>query len=107
MGKNIDLTQPLSDEDRAWLEERGKINDIRVADEIAGVSTDPEPVSAQTDDGTDDEDDDSTADSEEYGDWTKAQMQYELGERGLPQSGNKAELAARLEEDDAAKAASA
>lgn len=40
----------------------------------------------------------------EYADWTNADLQDELEERGLPKSGNKAELIARLEEDDAAPA---
>lgn len=101
MGKTIDLTQPLSPEDRAWLEERGKFDDLRVADEYAAVATESEPV------GDDDDEDDEDTDSEEYGTWTKAQLQYELGERGLPQSGTKVELVARLEADDAAKETSA
>lgn len=91
MGKNIDLTQPLSPEDRAWLVERGKIGDLRVADEIAATAAESEPEAP---------DDDEVVDSDQYGEWTKAQLQYELTERGLPTSGTKVELVARLEEDD-------
>lgn len=96
MGKTIDLTQPLSSEDRAWLVERGKIGDLRVADEIAAAAAESEAASEAQDD------DDEVVDSEEYGEWTKAQLQYELTERNLPTSGTKAELVTRLEEDDAA-----
>lgn len=91
MGRNIDLTQPLSDEDREWLEQRGKIGDLRIADELAGAAVDP--------------DEEGGEDSETYGNWTKAQLMYEANNRDLSQAGTKADLVARLEEDDAARAA--
>lgn len=99
MGKVIDLTQPLSDEDRAWLLERGALGDLRVADELARVAAEAdspveEPVSEP------EEADEDVEGSEVYGTWTKAQLQYELGARNLPQYGVKAELVARLEEAD-------
>jgi hypothetical protein len=37
---------------------------------------------------------------DEYTDWTVAQLKEELGNRGLPVSGTKAELIERLEDDD-------
>lgn len=40
--------------------------------------------------------------SEGYGSWTKDELSDEAEKRGLPKSGTKAELIARLEEDDAA-----
>jgi hypothetical protein len=101
MGKNIDLSQPLSAEDRTWLEERGKYGDLRVADDLAAAANAPapeaEPEAEPEETGGED--------SETYGTWTKAQLQYELQTRDLAQSGTKAELVARLEEDDAAKLA--
>ena len=36
-----------------------------------------------------------------YSEWTKAELEAELENRDLPKSGNKDELVARLEEDDA------
>jgi hypothetical protein len=39
---------------------------------------------------------------EGYAEWTKDELQAELEKRDLPKSGNKDELIARLEEDDAA-----
>jgi hypothetical protein len=39
---------------------------------------------------------------EGYDSWTKDELSAELEKRGLSKSGNKAELVARLEEDDAA-----
>lgn len=36
----------------------------------------------------------------DYSEWTKDQLSYELESRGLPKSGNKDELIARLQEDD-------
>jgi len=100
MGREIDLTQPLSAEDRAWLEERGKVGDLRVADEMFPDSV---PADADPDDDGSMEDESESA----YADWTKAQMQYELSTRDLPASGTKAELVERLEADDEAKAAEA
>lgn len=47
---------------------------------------------------------DETADepTDSYDDWINDQLRYELEERELSQSGNKAELVARLREDDKA-----
>jgi hypothetical protein len=39
-----------------------------------------------------------------YEEMTKAELEAELEARGLPKTGNKAELVARLEEDDAEEA---
>jgi hypothetical protein len=98
MGKSIDLTQPLSDEDRAWLQERGAYGDIRIADELARVAAGdfaaPQEIPVEVDE------DDEVVESDNYGGWTNAQLRYELSTRGLPQHGNKAELVARLEASD-------
>lgn len=39
-------------------------------------------------------------DSPDYSEWSKAQLAAELAARGLPKSGTKDELIARLVEDD-------
>lgn len=92
MGREIDLTQPLSAEDRKWLEERGKHGDLRVANELH-----PQSGAAVADP----DEDDSEVDQEAlYGTWTKAQLQYELQTRDLPTTGTKAELVDRLVEAD-------
>lgn len=44
--------------------------------------------------------DDGDDDSEDYNDWKVATLREELTNRDLPTSGNKAELVARLVEDD-------
>jgi hypothetical protein len=38
--------------------------------------------------------------SSSYEGWTKGELEAELESRGLPKTGNKAELVARLQEDD-------
>jgi hypothetical protein len=110
MGRSVDLTQPLSDEDRAWLLERGAYGDLRIADEVARASAAPEPVAAEEipvqPEAAPDDDDNSVVDSAVYGEWTNAQLRYELSTRELPQYGTKAELIARLEESDASGSAS-
>lgn len=96
MSRSIDLSQPLSDEDRAWLDEHGKYGDLRVAAEYARAADEPEPVAVEQVP----EEDESDVEGSEYGTWTNAQLRYELGTRDLPQYGTKAELVARLEEAD-------
>lgn len=44
---------------------------------------------------------DGGGEDEGYESWTNAELSAELESRGLPKSGSKAELIARLEEDDA------
>lgn len=41
-----------------------------------------------------------TAQGVDYAGWTKDELSEELEKRGLPKSGNKDELIARLQEDD-------
>ena len=95
MGREIDLTKPLSAEDREWLEQRGKYGDLRIADEYnPPAAADSEPDEGETSDSGSD-----------YDGWSKAQLQYELSTRDLTTTGTKAELVERLLEDDAAKAA--
>lgn len=83
MGREIDLTQPLSAEDRAWLEERGKYGDLRIANEYNA----PQPEG---------EDAEVSESGTAYDDWTKAQLQYEAHARDLSTTGTKADLVERL-----------
>ena len=62
-----------------------------------------EPVSgdvAGDDDGPDGDDGDDDDELVDYSEMTKEQLADELEQRGLPKSGTKDELIARLEEDD-------
>lgn len=82
MSRQIDLTKPLSDEDREYLDTRSRQDLIALNDEQFGDSDEAE---------------------DEYSDMTNEALRAELGERELSQSGTKAELIARLREDDAAE----
>lgn len=130
MSKQVDLEKPLSDEDRDYLESRAMHreiaeNDARFADgdpvsERSGLTGEepaygvpagshPEAVGvgqggvlARSDPAADRRAAESAADDEEdeYSEMTVAELQDELEKRDLPKSGKKAELAARLREDD-------
>lgn len=109
MSRQIDVSDPskLSDEDKRYLQDRNRLPagvepvDVKLTEAGIGHSTKPEPVSPNPDTlrQAGDGDDDSTSD--QYKGWTVAQLQQELEDRGLATSGNKPELLARLEEDDA------
>lgn len=83
MSRQVPRNKALSDEDRAYLLGHGE--DILVAqlDEQFGAVVDE--------------------DSDPYEEWSAEDLRTELGERGLAKSGSKAEMAARLREDDADK----
>lgn len=124
MGKSIDLSQPLSDEDRRWLEERGDYAAIAVADATHGA---PEPREAKADEPSEPEDapvplvaepvaepnagddgvtepSDSSEDADDdvppYEEWTADALRDECDARGLAKSGSKADLIDRLVADD-------
>lgn len=96
MSRQINWEQPLSDKDREWASQfplmapliESNDAEFRAKDSgsLAGedLDDDPEPV--------------------DYSRWLVADLQDELKSRGLNTSGKQAELAARLAEDDAAKA---
>lgn len=50
-------------------------------------------------------DDEESSSAPDYEDWTVEQLKEQLSERGLPKSGKRDDLVARLREDDAARAA--
>lgn len=130
MSKQIDLTKPLSDEDRQYLEDRARHYEIAANDaEHAGAELPPEylgltggepafgvpadshPEGVGLGEGTlrptnphatvADESAPTEEDSEDsYDDMTVAELQDELENRELPKSGKKAELIARLRGDD-------
>lgn len=118
MSRQIDLSKPLSDEDRAYLESRNRLTDIALAEggdassltagpSLSSTAT-PEELLEQTpnlgDVGTVQknytEGDGTAPDPTEYDDMTVQQLKDELERRDLPVSGNKSELIARLVEDD-------
>lgn len=127
MSKQIDLSKPLSEDDRAYLVSRGRTSDILIADgkdasaETAGPSFDAtasaEELLAKTPHtgdvnamGVQSKQPVTTAPADaepepsKYDDLTKQQLEDELERRELPKSGKKPDLIARLVEDDAANA---
>jgi hypothetical protein len=96
MGRQIDLTKKLNEEDRSFLLERGRYTDVARNDEEfsgkASKAAAAPPEGGQGDEGGDWYEDEGV---------TKAQLQAELESRQLGTSGNKAELVARLREHDA------
>lgn len=90
MSRQIDFSQPLSDEDREYLHMRGEHARVEQMDR------DFPPV--------DDEDDEDEADEvEDYATWKKAELVAEATRRELDASGNVDVLRARLMESDAAE----
>lgn len=130
MAREIDLTQPLNEADRNYLLARGResqvfANDAKFAgsgavpyipgfstDRADGVPADPRSVPPGERGGVDllevseSEEDDETEDN--YDTWTHDALQEEIRKRNedrdaedrIGVSGNKAELIARLREDD-------
>lgn len=117
--QQLDL-QNLSEEDKAFLRSWNRHDLIPAEDAAPAQETTQEPTGGQEpapntpetppsqenpqesqggasgDDPDGDGDDDS-----DYSEWSNDELAAELQERGLPKSGNKAELIARLEADDA------
>lgn len=87
MSRSIDRSKPLSDEDRAYLLGHGEDGLVAQLDEQHGQANDTE-----------------TGDDAPYEEWSADDLRAELGERKLSKTGNKPELVARLQEDDAASA---
>jgi SAP domain len=103
MSREIDM-ENLSDEDIIYLADRGRLpDDVDDPREQADMS---EPVELDTEyigDVGAMEAESIVADEEvfsEYEDMTVNDLKAELSDRGLPTSGTKAELIARLEEND-------
>jgi hypothetical protein len=102
-----ELSNPLTEDDKAWLrswnrgneipgEEDSGVQQLLVPGAPPGGETNPANQTGDTSDPFNGEEP-----PEDYNDWNVAQLQSELGGRNLPKSGNKPDLVARLEEDDA------
>lgn len=79
MSKVIDSGKPLSEEDRRYLVERGRGEEIARIDGIHSPATDEVP----------------------YEDWTVEELRAELSDRKLSTSGKKDDLVGRLYAADA------
>lgn len=103
MSRQIDVSNPenLSDEDRAYLLQRGRDNVVAHIDYMARVNAARDnAVGAQ-------KPDEPAADvvveevEEPYSEWKVDELRKELRHRKLSDDGVKDELVARLEQDDA------
>lgn len=105
-----ELSDPLTEEDKAWLRSWNRQGEI--PGEESGATTaelvpgnppggETNPASADFVQGAGPDPFDGEEPPEDYNDWTNKQLQHELGTRNLPKSGGKADMVARLEEDDA------
>jgi hypothetical protein len=128
VSRQIDLTEPLSDEDRLYLRDRSRFDLIAAADAIAageeysdsmftqgnpavqsGEELPPNTGTASSHydppeygGGTRVELDDSEDDEEpDYDSWKKSELEAEAHNRGLEKSGTKADIAERLRQHDA------
>lgn len=135
MSMEVDLSKPLTDAERAYLESRGRTAEIERADAIHGVDTPPPgqgdgtgPVSHGTsmvdvrdqriadlerelallrgDDGSNTEDED-TEEVAPYEEWTVKELDAELKRRNLPVTGDKTAKATALYDHDEASGLSA
>lgn len=128
MSKQIDFSQPLSEEDaayvadRPWLRKDAELSGFDVHDESDFVvddedgNDDPDGFD-DGEDGDQGDADDETGDDESgeegeeddsdeeetapYADWDYADLKEEAGNRGLSKSGSKEQLIERLESNDA------
>lgn len=97
MARNIKNNEPQNVDDALYLHSRGLLatpSGVKNRDQLRAAFEETYGESAE---GSDDEDISS------YDDLSVAQLREELAERELPTGGNKGELVARLEEDDAAE----
>lgn len=103
-----ELSDPLTEDDKAWLRSWNRGNEIPGEEEggvqqvlVPGAPPGGELNPARTDAPPADDPFDGEDPPEDYNDWTNDQLAWELGNRSLPKSGKKSDLVARLEEDDA------
>jgi hypothetical protein len=99
----------LTDEDKAWLrswnreipgEDGAGVQQVLVPGNPPGGETNPAANAAMFEPGAGPDPFDGQEPPDDYNDWTGDQLSWELGNRGLPKSGKKADLVARLIEDD-------
>jgi hypothetical protein len=123
MSKKIDFSQPLSEEDEAyvadrpWLRKDAELSgfDVRgesdfVVDDEDGDQdpdgfTDEDGDQGDAEDESDEESEEEGEDGEEdaapYAEWDYADLKEEAGNRGLSKAGSKEQLIERLEANDA------
>jgi hypothetical protein len=127
VSRQIDLSKPLSDEDRAYLLARGREQLVakldaqngdeeaaRLANYVPGSAVDqpegvpdtpglgaPNAEAARTAAAVEDDDEVEAGTEDNYETWTNEQLREELDSRDLQTSGKKKELVARLRADDA------
>lgn len=129
MSMKVDLSTPLTREEREYLAGRGRYDDITRADSMHGVDAEPLPegdgsgpvphettlVARQEQEiaelkrrlalleGTSEESEEDTEDVAPYEEWTVAELDAELKRRQLPVKGDKqAKAQALYDHDDAA-----
>lgn len=86
-----ELNSPLTEEDKAWLKSRNMHDYLEAAE------------NAEAEDSSGDDEVEMPEDDVPYSDWNQKQLRKELRARELPVSGKVADLAARLEQDDASQ----
>lgn len=100
MSRIVNMSQPLSSEDRAYLFQMNR---------HAAIADNDERFSSDEEEGQEEEVSDEAGDSavlteeevEPYEQWTVAELSAECNDRDLPKNGTKAELVTRLYADDA------
>jgi hypothetical protein len=113
MGRKIDFTTPLSEDDaryvtdRPWLVHEASLLGVELQFQADAFLTDSEDVEDEDDSDTDapdedeaDEDEESSEDEGSYSDWEYGDLKTEAGNRNLDKTGSKAKLIARLIEND-------
>lgn len=103
MSRQIDMTKPLSDEDREYLETRARQDLIAQNDEQFGVESDEEgsPGNSLQAEKANLQITGEVVIEDDYSSMTNDELRDELEDRGLATSGAKADLQDRLREDDA------
>lgn len=102
MYKGRELSLPLSDENREFLLSRGKDTLVARLDR-QWENTRPREEKAKAPQVQSTQDNEPEGDEDDvppYTEWTNEELRAELADRGLSTEGKKADLVARLEEDD-------
>lgn len=96
MSRNIKGNKPKNYADAVYLLQRGRLK-------VRGARTMQDAIAKLKDQygGGDDGPGEDPPEGDNYGEWSKAQLQAELKKRDLPHSGNVDELVGRLQDADA------
>lgn len=114
MSRDIDFSQPLSEEDaayvadRPWLAEDARLRGLEIeVDDTFVVDTDETEESDDSEEGSDEVEDDEeedlddeTEESDDYSTWSVARLKDELERAGLSRSGSKEQLIERLQSNN-------